>query len=144
MIFEFSYFGETFDYDDEQLSIPEARFAKRETGMSGLRFFNAAQELDADCLVALLVMAMRRKGKTVDPEDIYRGDDNGYFKLITNLSVRDGAADEASTEAEPVEPEPEPVSEPEAVEERPKRTRAKRKIEMVELPAEPEQDLQAG
>lgn len=111
-IFEIDYKGDTYTYDAERMSLGEARFAKAQTGRAGLEFFKAAAELDPDALTTLLVMAMKRRGVRAEIHDIYRGDENGYFKLISSMRLRD--EDESAEQSEPPS------------------------IETVELPAEPE------
>lgn len=91
MIFMFKYDGKSYDYDDEKMGLGEARWVKKETGLVGANFFEAARALDPDAIVAILVMAMRRAGVIeTKMEDIYSGDDNGYYKLIEGLEVKAG------------------------------------------------------
>jgi hypothetical protein len=98
-IFEIDYMGDTYVYDGERMSLPEARFAKAQTGHSGLSFFQAAADLDPDALTTLLVMAMKRRGIKATVQDIYRDDENGYFKLISSMRLRSG--DESAEQSEP-------------------------------------------
>lgn len=88
MIFTFTYADQKYTYDDEKMGLGEARWVKRETGLVGAEFFNAARTLDPDAIVAILVMAMRRAGEhETQMGDIYSDDDNGYYKLIAGLEV---------------------------------------------------------
>lgn len=102
MIYKFSYEDQVYDFDDEKMSLGEARWVKRETGMVGGGFFAAARALDPDAIVALLTLAMRRAGKTeAQIEDIYSDDDNGYFKLIQSLDIETAAESEPKPKAKP-------------------------------------------
>lgn len=92
MIFQFTYGDEKYQFDDEKMGLGEARYVKQVTGMVGQEFFEAARKLDPDAIVAILVMSMRRAGKTeVSMDDIYTDDDNGYYKLITGMEVLESA-----------------------------------------------------
>lgn len=90
MIFAFRYENKAFDFDDERMGLGEARWVKQMTGLTGSDFFAAARKLDPDAVVAILVLAMRRAGlHDAQMDDIYSDDDNGYFKLIESLDVRE-------------------------------------------------------
>lgn len=89
MIFEFTYEGKAYDFDDERMGLAEARYLKREFGLVGTEFFTACRKLDPDALIALLVLAMRRAGLTeTKVEDLYPNDDNGYYELVQSMEVR--------------------------------------------------------
>lgn len=94
MIYTFEYDGKSYDYDDDQLSLPEAIEIKRETGMVGVEFFDAARKADPEALAMLLVLAMRRGGvEDATMDSIYKDDPDGYVKLISNVEVRSSGGD---------------------------------------------------
>lgn len=91
MIFEFTYEDTTYEFDDDKMSLGEARWIKQATGLVGSSFFEAARKLDPDAILAILVMAMRRAGlKDTEMDAIYADDEDGYIKLVQGLEVKQG------------------------------------------------------
>lgn len=87
MKFLFKYEDAAYTFDDEKMSLGEARFVRTVTGYTGAEFFEQARKLDPDAIMAILVMAKRRAGEEAKMEDFDLDDENGYIKLIQSLDV---------------------------------------------------------
>lgn len=95
MIFEFMHQEKAYQFDDERMSLAEARWVKREFGMTGPTLFGAFQELDPDALLAIFALALKRGGVEIETAaDIPLGDENenGYFELIQSVKAKTAEA----------------------------------------------------
>lgn len=88
MIFSFKYDGAAYEFDDERMGLGEARWIKKETGLYGRAFFEAAQDLDPDALSCMVVIAMRRAGLTETNIDEVCANENAYFEMVETAQVR--------------------------------------------------------
>lgn len=88
MIFTFTYGDQKYEWDDDKMSLGEARYVKQVTGMVGSDFYEAARKLDPDAIMAILVLARRRAGETsASLEDFDMEDSQGYINLIMGMDA---------------------------------------------------------
>lgn len=112
MIFSFRWNGKAYDFDDERMSLGEARWVKAETGLHGPEFFKAVQRMDPDAMAALMVIAMRRAGETDTTMDSIAEAENGYFEMIGSVQVKEKPENRAARRRKTVnDAEVPPVSE---------------------------------
>ena len=72
MIFTFEYEGCPYSYDDSTMSLPEARYIKRHSGLTGQvgMWPVNVQMGDPDAVCLLLILAQRRAGEKANWEDL--------------------------------------------------------------------------
>lgn len=87
MIFSFKFQGKDYKFEDTQLSLGEARWIKRETGLYGQDFFHAVQTLDPDAISCIVVMAMRRAGATDATIEAIEEEINGYGEFAITVKA---------------------------------------------------------
>lgn len=86
MIFRFKHHGKIYTFDDERMSIPEAQWIKRETGIVGMELFQGFRKLDVDCLLVVFAIALKRGGIQIDTiADVPLDEGNGYYQLLTSI-----------------------------------------------------------
>lgn len=87
MIFKFQFRGTGYNFDDEKMSLGEARWIKAETGLVGMGFFDAVKGLDPDAISAMVVLAMRRAGVADATMESIADDENGLFEFFETGEV---------------------------------------------------------
>lgn len=99
MIFTFQFGDESYNYDDELMGLGEARFVKEETGLYGSAFFDAVKTMDPDAIACLVVLAMRRAGKTDATVESVSEEVDGYFQFIRTVNETPSAKNRAERRA---------------------------------------------
>lgn len=75
--------GEVYDYDDEKMSVAEARVIKKQAGMGVTQWAEALRTGDPDALVALVFLAKTRAGEAPKWSDFDELD------LVSGVNVLD-------------------------------------------------------
>ena len=93
--------GVRYEYDGSSLLVAEARWIKKNFGLTAGEFLQGIGSFDADALAALVCIAKRRAGEIVGPEAV---DNLDLMQLITSMNEDDEARAEAPVDAavEPV------------------------------------------
>lgn len=99
MIFTFQFGDQSYDYDDDTMGLGEARFVKAETGLYGSAFFEAVKTMDPDAIACLVVLAMRRAGKTDATMESVGEEVDGYFQFIRTVNETSSPANRAERRA---------------------------------------------
>jgi hypothetical protein len=95
VIFKFRHEGKLYEFNDERMSLPEARWVQRETGMSGPQLFDGFRKAEVDALLAIFCLALKRGGMEIESiADAPLDPDNGYYELLT--SVQAGNSDQGA------------------------------------------------
>ena len=62
--------GNDYQFDLDEVDLPEARYIKRETGLSLLKFQEGVIESDPDCLALAYWLMMKQNGTIIDPRKV--------------------------------------------------------------------------
>lgn len=68
---KFSVGSETYDFDDQAMTIDEARLIKKNSGFGMKSWALGLQDMDPDALVGLIYLAKVRAGEAVRWNDLY-------------------------------------------------------------------------
>lgn len=68
---KFSVGQDTYDFDDQAMTIDEARLIKKNSGFGMKSWALAMQDMDPDALVGLIYLAKIRAGEAVRWNDLY-------------------------------------------------------------------------
>lgn len=91
----------TYEYDDTQMSVKEARLIKQHAGMGLRSWALGLQDMDVDALVAMVFLAKRRAGEAIRWQDLDNMNIND-ISIVEDEQVVDGAEAEAVDAAPPV------------------------------------------
>ena len=92
MIFKFRHEGRIYEFDDEVMSIEEARWLERETGYVGEEMFTAFRKLAVNAVLGVFALALRRGGMVIEKlDDVPLDPRNGYIQLINSIQNDDEA-----------------------------------------------------
>lgn len=98
---KFSLNGTSYDYDDTQMSVKEARLIKQHAGMGLRSWALGLQDMDVDALVALVFIAKRRAGEAIRWQDLDNINVND-ITIVEDEAVSDEDPEEAVDVAPPV------------------------------------------
>jgi hypothetical protein len=101
---KFTVGDDTYEFDDEELTIDEARLLKKNAGFGMRSWAVALQDMDPDALVGLIYLAKLRAGEAVRWQDLYK------VKFREIGLTGDGAADVDPPELSTLLPTPSSTS----------------------------------
>lgn len=102
MLVRFSIDDVKYTYDTDTLLVAEARYIKKQFGLTAGEFLQGIAQLDGDALASMVFVSKRRAGEHVVPGDL---DSLDLMPLITSIGEAANAEDEAD-EPEPTPPAP--------------------------------------
>lgn len=83
MILSFDYEGQRYGFNNDTMSLGEARYIKKHTGVGLTEWLSKLASVEPDAVLACVVLAVRRTGKSINWEDI--PDDFDLMKLIGSI-----------------------------------------------------------